>query len=65
MTRLEEVAQVPVATPMEQVLEWFEHDGEQRILVVEDGRVMGIITPRDVARWVRRSQELGLPDEGD
>lgn len=23
---------------------------------------LGIITPRDIARWIRRSQELGLTE---
>jgi Zn-dependent protease/CBS domain-containing protein len=35
-------------------------DGEAgRVLVVEDGEVVGIITPTDLTRWLRRWQALG------
>ncbi|HSJ35487.1 MAG TPA: site-2 protease family protein [Acidimicrobiia bacterium] len=66
MTRLPEVGQVPPDTPVEEVLALLEQDGEQRILVVDGGEVAGIITPRDVTRWVRRARELGVtgPDSG-
>jgi predicted transcriptional regulator len=34
-------------------------DGEiNRVLVVEDGDVIGIITPTDVARWLQRWRVL-------
>ena len=34
-------------------------DGEAgRVLVVQDGEVVGIITPSDLARWLRRSRAL-------
>jgi len=36
-------------------------DGEaNRVLVVEDGEVVGIITPSDLTRWLRRWQALEL-----
>jgi predicted transcriptional regulator len=28
------------------------------VLVVQDGEVVGIITPSDLARWLRRSRAL-------
>jgi Zn-dependent protease/predicted transcriptional regulator len=65
MTRLPEVGQVPSNTPVEDVLSLLEQDGEQRILVVDDGEIAGIITPRDVTRWVRRARELGITRPGD
>jgi CBS domain-containing protein len=34
-------------------------DGEAgRVLVVQDGEVVGIITSSDLARWLRRSRAL-------
>jgi CBS domain-containing protein len=34
-------------------------DGEAgRVLVVDDGEVVGIITPSDLARWLRRWRTL-------
>ena len=34
-------------------------DGDaNRVLVVEDGEVVGIITPSDLTRWLRRSRTL-------
>lgn len=30
-----------------------------RVVVVEDGEVIGLITPRDLVRWLERAQELG------
>jgi predicted transcriptional regulator len=34
-------------------------DGEaNRVLVVQDGEVVGIITPTDLTRWLRRSRIL-------
>ena len=36
-------------------------DGEAgRVLVVQDGEVVGIITPSDLTRWLRRWQALEL-----
>jgi Zn-dependent protease/predicted transcriptional regulator len=30
-----------------------------RVVVVDDGTVVGLITPRDLVRWLQRAQELG------
>jgi Zn-dependent protease len=35
----------------------------RRVIVVEDGHVKGIISPRDLTRWLQRSQELGWVDQ--
>lgn len=60
MTRLEDACTVDASTPMNDVLQRLTETEDQRVLVVDDGRVVGIITPRDIARWVQRSEELGL-----
>jgi Zn-dependent protease/CBS domain-containing protein len=60
MAPLDDIQCVASDLPMDQVLEQFESDEIDRVLVMDDGRVLGIITPRDVARWVQRSQELGI-----
>jgi Zn-dependent protease/CBS domain-containing protein len=60
MNRMADVATVVAETPMQEVIELLERSDEQRVLVMDDGAVAGIITPRDVTRWVRRSEELGL-----
>jgi CBS domain-containing protein len=59
-TPLEEACVVAVDTPMDEVMENLRDREADRVLVVEEGRILGIITPRDIARWVRRSEELGL-----
>jgi Zn-dependent protease/CBS domain-containing protein len=64
MTGLDETITVTPGMPMNQVLERLREQDQDRVLVVEDGQILGIITPRDVARWVQRSQELGLAARG-
>jgi len=43
-------------------MERLRQQDEDRVLVVDGGRILGIITPRDIARWIRRSEELGLTE---
>lgn len=62
MTRLADACAVDADTPMDEALKLLTETEDQRVLVTEDGRVVGIITPRDVARWVQRSEELGLAE---
>jgi Zn-dependent protease/CBS domain-containing protein len=52
--------QVVVApdTPMDQVMAKLEDGEAGRVLVVEDGEVVGIITSSDLARWLRRWRVL-------
>jgi Zn-dependent protease/CBS domain-containing protein len=45
---------VPPDAPMDQVMAKLEDGGANRVLVVENGEVVGIITPSDLARWLRR-----------
>jgi CBS domain-containing protein len=59
-TPLEEACVVAADTPMDEVMESLRDHEADRVLVVGDDRILGIITPRDIARWVRRSEELGL-----
>lgn len=59
-TPLDEACTVSRDTPMDEVIEDLRQHGEDRVLVVDDGRIQGIITPLDIARWLRRSEELGL-----
>ena len=62
MTRLADACAVDADTPMDEALKQLTESEDQRVLVTSDGRVVGIITPRDVARWVQRSEELGLAE---
>jgi len=63
MTRLEDACTVEAATPMDEVLRQLTESEEQRVLVLDGDRVVGIISPRDIARWVQRSEELGLSQQ--
>lgn len=60
ITPLDEMCTVAPDTPMDQVMEQLRQEDQDRVLVVEGDSVLGIITPRDVGRWVKRSEELGL-----
>ncbi len=64
MTRLEDACTLEADTPMEEVLRRLTENEDQRVLVTDGPRVVGIITPRDIARWVQRSEELGLSERG-
>ncbi len=59
-TGLDEACSVGPDTPMDEVMEKLRQQEQDRVLVVDGNRLLGIITPRDVLRWVRRSEELGL-----
>jgi Zn-dependent protease/predicted transcriptional regulator len=61
---LDDTTTVTRDTPMNEVLEQLRELDHERVLVVEGSEIVGIITPRDVSRWVRRSQELGLAGSG-
>jgi len=34
-----------------------------RVVVIDDGEVVGLITPRDLVRWLERARELGLSEK--
>jgi CBS domain-containing protein len=61
-TPLDDACAVPADTPMDVVMEKLRQQDEDRVLVVDTGRIEGIITPLDIARWLRRSEELGLSE---
>jgi len=65
MTPLKDACTVSPNLGMDSVLEKLRDEDHERVLVVDDGNVAGIITPRDVSRWIRRSQELGTVDSVD
>jgi predicted transcriptional regulator len=44
------------------VMERLREEAQDRVLVVEGDSILGIITPSDIMRWVRRTQELGLAE---
>lgn len=52
---------VDLHDPMDQVVDKLETAESQRVLVQDGDKVVGLITPRDLARWLRRAQELDLP----
>lgn len=58
---LAELATVGPNEPMDRVFECLADEEVNRVLVVDGDRVVGIITPTDIARWARRREELGLP----
>jgi predicted transcriptional regulator len=43
-------------------MERLRQEGQDRVLVMDGESILGIITPSDIMRWVRRSQELGLTE---
>jgi Zn-dependent protease/CBS domain-containing protein len=63
MTPLDRAPTVPPDGPLERVVDVFGEEDGQRVLVVDHDHVVGIVSPSDVNRWVRRSQELGRQDQ--
>ena len=59
MEPLGEQCTVDVSARMEGVVEKLQEGRLNRCLVVRDGEVVGIITTRDIARWLRRREVLG------
>ncbi len=59
-TSLDDTCTVGPDTPMDEVMEKLREEEQDRVLVVDRNRLLGIITPRDIMRWVRRSEQLGL-----
>ena len=49
---------VPPDAPMDQVMAKLEDGEAGRVLVVDDGEVVGIITSSDLTRWLRRWRAL-------
>jgi Zn-dependent protease/CBS domain-containing protein len=57
---LSDACTVDRSQPMDQVLEKLTGNEHHRVIVKEGSSIVGIITPRDLARWLERSQDLGL-----
>jgi CBS domain-containing protein len=49
---------VPPDAPMDQVMDKLEDGEAGRVLAAQDGEVVGIITPSDLTRWLRRWRTL-------
>jgi Zn-dependent protease/CBS domain-containing protein len=49
---------VPPDAPMDQVMAKLEDGEAGRVLAADDGEVVGIITPSDLTRWLRRWRTL-------
>jgi len=67
---LSEACTVSRTTSMDVVLEKMDLDendgnGSHRVVVMDGDQVAGIITSRDLVRWLQRSQELGLTEPLD
>jgi len=58
MDPLGEQLTVTPQTPMDRVLTKLQEEEAQRVLVVDGGDVIGIITPLDVARWLQRRRAI-------
>ena len=58
MAPLDDQCTVSPDTPMDRVLAKLRGGDGQRVLVVDDSGVVGIVTPIDVARWLERRRAL-------
>src|ERR687896_518786 len=58
MIPLGDQGQVPPEARMTDVLDKLQDGEAGRVLVVQDGEVVGIITPTDLTRWLRRWRTL-------
>ncbi len=58
MVPLSDQVMVPPDAPMDHVMAKLEDGDAGRVLVAEDGEVVGIITPSDLTRWLRRWRAL-------
>jgi Zn-dependent protease/predicted transcriptional regulator len=61
-TNIDDTCTVEAETRMDVVMERLRQEGQDRVLVMDGESILGIITPSDIMRWVRRSQELGLTE---
>lgn len=59
---LSESCTVQRSETMDKVLEKLTGNQHHRVVVLDGDRVVGIITPRDLTRWLERSQDLGLTE---
>lgn len=59
---LTDACTVDRSDPMDEVLDKLHGNDTNRVVVTSGGDVIGILTSRDLAQWLQRSQELGLTD---
>jgi Zn-dependent protease/CBS domain-containing protein len=57
---LDEAYTVSPSKTLDEVVGKLMSGDVRRVVVVDDGQVRGIISPRDITRWLERSQDLGL-----
>lgn len=62
MEPLSEVCVVAPSDPVGDVVSKLMQGEVGRVVVKDNGRVVGLITPRDLVRWLERSRELGLTE---
>lgn len=61
------VEHVPTVDPdesLDRLLGELQMDEDSRVLVVRDGRLLGVVGLGDVGAWVRRARRLGLHEDG-
>jgi Zn-dependent protease/predicted transcriptional regulator len=59
MHPLDEEISVTPATPLTDVLEKISDGDVRRVLVIDQGALVGIITGTDIAGWLKRAKEMG------
>jgi Zn-dependent protease/predicted transcriptional regulator len=59
---LSDACTVGPSEPLDEVVGKLMSGDLRRVVVLDDGQVTGIISPRDISRWLQRSQELGLTE---
>ena len=60
MTPLEQVVRVRSDTPLDALLEQMSVDGVNQVLVVEDGRLLGLVSRDQLVEFLRTRAELGI-----
>jgi len=61
-TALDDTCTALADEPMDRVLDKLVRNEHHRVVVLDGGTVVGIITPRDLTRWLERSQALGMTE---
>lgn len=59
---LSEACTVSPTEPLDSVVGKLMSGDLRRVVVVDHGEVIGIVTPQDLSRWLQRSQALGLTE---
>ncbi|MGH8947084.1 MAG: site-2 protease family protein [Acidimicrobiia bacterium] len=63
MEPLSEMCTVSPSRPVGEVVDKLMKGEVGRVVVVDDGEVVGLITPRDLVQWLERVRELGLSEK--